>query len=85
MLSNIVRSRAAKALHPLKVTSFRGLSYTHNLHQPPAFYVNGIKHINDYDIEEYRPQIRAFLTKRRTVKREVPPKVAIMKDLGEEY
>ena len=49
------------------------------------FYVNGIKYINDFDIEEYRPQIKAFLTKRRTVKREVPPKMLILKDMGLEY
>lgn len=61
------------------------MSYVHNLHQPPAYYVNGVKHINDFDIEEYRPQIRAFLTKRRTVKREVPPKVSILRDLGPDY
>jgi hypothetical protein len=53
------------------------------LHNPPTFYVNGIKHINDYDLEEYRPAIKAFLTKRRTVKREVPPKAFILKDLGQ--
>lgn len=85
MLAQIVRSNLATPVHSLKLTSMRRLSYIHNLHQPPAVYVNGIKYINDYDIEEYRPQIRAFLTKRRTVKREVPPKVAIMKDLGEKY
>jgi len=49
------------------------------------YYVNGIKHIFDYDLEEYRPQLQAFLTRRRTTKREVPPKVAILKDLGSEY
>lgn len=63
----------------------RNLSFTHNLHQPPSFYVNGIRHINDYDIYEYRPQIQAFLTKRRTVKREIPGKVAIVRDLGDNY
>ena len=81
MLNQIVRSNAVKVaklaahdlLHPRPL---RGLSYIHNLHQPPTYYVNGVKHINDYDTEEYRPQIQAFLTKRRTVKREIPPKVA---------
>ena len=63
----------------------RTLSYVSNLHQVPAYYVNGKRHINDYDIEEYRPQIQAFLTKRRTVKREVPPRAAIMKDMGDDY
>ena len=63
----------------------RNMSYVTNLHQAPLYYVNGIKHIFDYDLEEYRPQLQAFLTRRRTTKREVPPKVAIVKDLGSEY
>jgi hypothetical protein len=32
-------------------------SFTHNFHHPPVFYVNGIKHINDYDLSQYKPQI----------------------------
>ena len=47
------------------------MSYYNNFHQAPMFYVNGIKYINDYDLEEYRPQIKSFLTKRRTAKREI--------------
>jgi hypothetical protein len=47
------------------------MSFTHNFHQPPVLYINGIKYINDYDLEEYRPQVQAFLTRRRTTKREV--------------
>lgn len=35
----------------------RGFSFVSNLHHPPVFYVNGQKYINDYDIEEYRPQL----------------------------
>jgi hypothetical protein len=31
------------------------MSFIHNFHQPPVFYVNGIKYVNDYDLEEYRP------------------------------
>lgn len=95
MLSHIVRSNTALVLKAvggarlqrtgLKQMPARSMSYIHNLHQPPTYYVNGVKHINDFDVEEYRPQIRAFLTKRRTVKREVPPKVSIIKDLGEDY
>ena len=65
--------------------SIRNMSYVTNLHQAPMYYVNGIKHIFDYDLEEYRPQLQAFLTRRRTTKREVPAKVAILKDLGSEY
>jgi hypothetical protein len=63
----------------------RSFSYVSNLHHPPVFYVNGAKFINDYDTEEYRPQIQAFLSKRRTTKREVPPKAWIMDDMGEKY
>jgi hypothetical protein len=33
------------------------MSFTHNFHQPPVFYINGIKYINDYDLDEYRPQV----------------------------
>ena len=93
MLNQIVRSSAAKAVRlghlPCgglkRMNPARAMSYIHNLHQPPTYYVNGVKHINDYDTEEYRPQIQAFLTKRRTVKREIPPKVSIIKDLGDDY
>jgi len=63
----------------------RGFNYVHNFHQAPAFYVNGVKHINDYDIEEYRPQIKAFITKRRMTKREIPAKISIIKGMGEDY
>ena len=49
------------------------------------YYVNNIKWINDYDLEEYRPQIQAFLTKRRLTKREIPGKMSIIKDMGNEY
>ena len=65
--------------------SKRAFSVVSNLHQPPIYYLNGQKQINDYDTEEYRPQIQAFLTKRRTVKREVPAKAWVIKDMGEEY
>ena len=64
---------------------YRTMSYVTNLHQAPSFYVNGVKYINDFDIEEYRPQIQAFLTKRRTTKREVPPKAWVIKDMGNNY
>ena len=63
----------------------RTFSFISNLHQPPIFYVNGKRHVNDYDIEEYRPQIQAFLTKRRPVKREVPPKAWLQRDMGEDF
>lgn len=33
------------------------MSFIHNFHQPPIFYINGIKYINDYDLDEYRPQV----------------------------
>jgi len=63
----------------------KNMSYYSNLHHPPVYYAEGRKHVNDYDIEEYRPQVQAFLTRRRSVKREIPPKAWIMKDMGEEY
>ena len=65
--------------------SKRSFSFTHNFHSPPHYYVNGVRYIEDYDLEEYEPAVRAFLTKRWTTKREVPPKVAILDDLGKEY
>lgn len=66
-------------------TMARSMSYYHNFIHPPFFYVNGVKYINDYDIEEYKPQVQAFLTKRRLTKREVPPRVSIIKDMGPDY
>jgi len=63
----------------------RCLSYTHNFHSPPFFYVNGIRYINDHDLEDYEPSVRAFLGKRWTTKREIPPKIAIVEDLGRDY
>ena len=38
--------------------------------------------MNDWDTEEYLPQVKAFLSKRWTAKREVPAKIAIMSDMG---
>lgn len=60
-------------------------SFYHNLHHPPVYYVNGLRYVNDYDIEEYLPQVKAFLTRRWTTKREVPAKIAIMEDMGSEF
>ncbi len=31
------------------------MSFFHNFHSPPYYYANGIKYINDYDLEEYKP------------------------------
>lgn len=63
----------------------RGFSFVHNFHHSPHMYVNGIKYLQDWDIDEYSPTIKAFLTKRWPTKREVPPKVAIMEDMGPAY
>jgi hypothetical protein len=63
----------------------RTFSFYHNLHSPPQFYVNGIKYIQDYDLDEYESTIKALLTKRQPVKREIPAKIAILDDLGSEY
>lgn len=41
--------------------------------------------MHDYNIGEYSKQVLSFVTKRWTTKREVPPKVAIMDDMGPEY
>ena len=68
-----------------KQTSRRSFSFYHNFHTPPSYYVNGIRYVQDYDLEEYTPTVRAFLTKRQMTKREVYPKIAIMQDLGENY
>lgn len=65
--------------------SRRFMSFTHNLHSPPFFYVNGIRYIQDHDLEDYEPSVQAFLGKRWTTKREVPPKIAIQDDLGDSY
>ena len=71
------------------------MSFIHNFHQPPVFYINGIKYVNDYDLEEYRPQVQAFLTRRRTSKREIrkwyfinldiAPKIWVQEDMGSDY
>ena len=63
----------------------RLFSFTHNFHSPPSYFINGIRYVQDYDLEEYEPSVRAFLTKRWTTKREVPPKVAILDDMGAAY
>ena len=48
-------------------------SYYHNFHHPTEFFVNGRKHTTDYNTDLYQPHVRAFLTKRWTTKREIPP------------
>jgi len=40
-----------------------------------------VKIVNDYDIHEYTPQMQAFLTRRRTTKREIPAKMEILPTL----
>ena len=44
---------------------------------------NGIKYVNDYVIDEYKPQIQAFLNRRWTTKREIHPKISILTQLKE--
>ena len=63
-------------------THKRLFSFIHNFHSPPYYYVNGIRYITDYDLEEYEPAVQAFLTKRWTCKREVPAKIAIIDGLS---
>ena len=60
-------------------------SYNHNFHHPTHFYVNGIRHTTDYNTDLYAPHIRAFLTKRWTARREIPPKISIMRDMGPSF
>ncbi|CAI2359543.1 unnamed protein product [Moneuplotes crassus] len=59
----------------------RKFAYIHNFHHPPAVYVNDKKHIFDWDISEYEPIVKAFLTRRWTTKREVAPKIEILTPL----
>jgi hypothetical protein len=40
-----------------------------------------MKVVNDYDIHEYTPQVQAFLTRRRTAKREIPPKIEVLETM----
>ena len=61
------------------------MSFTHNFHHPTIYFVNGIKHTTDYNIDLYSPQVRAFLAKRWTTKREIPPKITVMRDMGPSY
>jgi len=72
-------------MRPLTFIQKAGLSYYHNFHHPPIMFVNGIKKEQDYNVDLYSPHIRAFLTKRWTSKREIPPKVAVMSDMGPGY
>ena len=61
------------------------MSYYHNFHHPTIYYVNGRKHQTDYNTDQYSQHVRAFLSKRWTCKREIPPKIAIMEDMGPAY
>ena len=60
-------------------------SFYHNFHQPVHYYVNGTKFTQDHNIVEYTKQVQAFITKRWMCKREIPPKVSIMEDMGDSY
>jgi hypothetical protein len=60
-------------------------SYYHNFHHPTEFFINGKKHTNDYNTDLYNPYIRAFLAKRWMAKREIPPKISIMADMGPDF
>lgn len=60
-------------------TARRHFAILHNLHQAPILYAKDKKYTIDYDLEEYPVQIQAFLSRRWMTKREVPPKVEILK------
>ncbi len=62
-----------------------GFSFNHNFHHPVEFYFNGVCHNSDYNTDVYKPHVRAFLTRRWTARREIPPKISVMKDMGESY
>ena len=87
MMLSAVTNRAKAATQVKQMTSLQKavLSYYHNFHHPTIMYVNGRKHTTDYNTDLYKPYIRSFLTKRWTTKREIPPKISIMKDMGPDY
>ena len=82
----MMMANAQRASSPvLTFVQRASLSYFHNFHHPTIYYVNGMKRQNDYNTDLYSPVIRAFLTKRWTSKREIPPKIEVMADMGPEY
>ena len=70
---------------PLTSLQRASLSFTHNFHHPTIYYVNGKSQHSDYNTDVYTPHLRAFLTKRWTTKREIPPKISILRDMGPSY
>lgn len=67
-----------------QAVSRRAFSFIHNFHNPGHYYINGIRYIQDYDLEEYEPAVRAYVTKRWTCKREIPAKLAILPELPQQ-
>lgn len=84
MMLTAARSQSA-AQRELTHLQRAGLSFTHNFHHPTHYYVKGMKHVNDYNTDAYEPHIKAFLTKRWMTKREIPPKISVMADMGDAY
>ena len=87
MMLSAATKRAKTGTQAKQMTSLQKavLSYYHNFHNPTIMYVNGRKHTTDYNTDLYKPHIRSFLTKRWTTKREIPPKISIMRDMGPDY
>ena len=81
----ITSAAAPKGASPLTLIQKAGLSYAHNFHHPHIYFGNGVKKTFDYNIDYYAPHIRAFLTKRWTARREIPPKISVLKDMGPSY
>lgn len=62
--------------------STKKFSIIHNYHSPYIVWSNGANCIFDDNINEYNEYIQAFLEKRFTHKKEIWPKIKILKDLG---
>ena len=57
-------------------------SITHNYHSPATLWVNGREYKFDDNLEEYSSYIQAFLNRRYTHKKEISPKIKVLKDMN---
>lgn len=63
----------------------KNFSFIHNFHSPSIYYLYNKEYIVDNTVEDYKNKfIKAFLNKRRTTKKEIPPKIQIVK-IKKEY
>ena len=81
----LISAKKATKVGQLSYFTKASMSFTHNFHHPTTYFVNGVKHTTDYNTDVYSPQVRAFLKKRWTAKREIPPKISVMRDMGPSY